>query len=135
MLMRLALSALLLIVGTAGFFTLKKIRLSRAARVANTDPLLESVRPGLPTILYFTTPDCMTCKYAQGPALELLKHELGETINIVKVDAAEDRDAADRWKIRTVPTTYVLDAAGVPVEVNQGAADAPRLRAQVAAAS
>ena len=50
-------------------------------------------------------------------------------------DAAEDRDAADRWKIRTVPTTYVLDAAGVPVEMNQGAADAPRLRAQVAAAS
>lgn len=135
MLMRLALSAVLLIAGTVGFVALKKIRLSKAAHMAGTDPLLESTLIGVPTILYFTTQDCMTCKYAQGPALEQLKSELGENINIVKVDAAEDRDAADRWKIRTVPTTYVLDSAGVPVEVNQGATETSRLRAQVASAS
>ncbi len=135
MLMRLMVAALLLTIGTGGFFILKAVRLGRAARIAGTDPLLGNIHPGLPTILYFTTPDCLTCKYAQSPALEQLKEEMGDSINIVKVDATVDIEAANRWKIRTVPTTYVLNGSGVPVEVNQGAMDAPRLRAQIAAAS
>ena len=135
MLIRLVLAVLLLAVGAAGVALLQRLRLSKVAKTAGADPLLSNLRAGLPTILYFTTPDCMTCKYAQGPALEQLQNEVGDAVNIVKVDATEDVDAARRWKIQTVPTTYVLDASLKPVEVNQGAADVSRLRAQLASAS
>ena len=135
MLIRLVLAILLLAVGAAGVALLQRLRLSKVAKTAGADPLLSNLRAGLPTILYFTTPDCMTCKYAQGPALEQLQNEVGDAVNIVKVDATEDVDAARRWKIQTVPTTYVLDASLKPVEVNQGAADVSRLRAQLASAS
>ena len=60
---------------------------------------------------------------------------MGDTVNIVKVNATEDYDAARRWKVHTIPTTYVLDGFGKPVDVNQGTADIGRLRTQIRAAS
>jgi len=135
MILRLIIAVVLLVGGAAAFLLIKRSRLKKAESTAATDPLLGTARPGLPTILYFTTPGCMTCKFAQEPALDQLKSELGEKINIIKVDAEDNTDAAERWKVRTIPTTYVLDEVGKPVEINIGTADAGKLKSQLSFAS
>lgn len=135
MVSRVVLSIVLLVVAAAGYAIHRRLRISRLARRSALDPVLKDIRRGIPTILYFTTPTCMTCRYAQEPAIEQLKEELGERVNVVKVDATEDVDAARRWKVRTVPATYVLDSSGKPVRANDGATDAGRLRAQLASLS
>ena len=135
MILRIILTIVLLAGAGAAFLLVKRGRLKNAQLAASTDPLLESVRPGLPTVLYFTTPGCMICKFAQEPALDQLKSELGDAVNIIKIDAEANVDAAQRWKIRTIPTTFVLNKAGKPVDVNMGAADADKLKSQLSFAS
>ena len=84
-------------------------------------------------MLYFTTPTCAPCKYAQRPALSKLQTQLGEAVQVIQVDATEDPDAATRWGVQTVPTTYILDGAGKPLHVNHGVADVNKLTTQVQA--
>jgi hypothetical protein len=48
---------------------------------------LETFRPGVPGILYFTTPDCQVCLTAQKPALRRLEAEMGSAVQIAEVDA------------------------------------------------
>ncbi|MCS7222244.1 MAG: thioredoxin family protein [Anaerolineae bacterium] len=85
----------------------------------------------LPTILYFTTPDCAQCRLRQTPILEQLLLELDHAIVLRKVDALEREDLARRYGVLTVPTTVILDAAGRPRAINHGLATADRLRRQI----
>lgn len=86
---------------------------------------------GLPTILYFTTPDCAQCRLRQTPILEQLLSELGHPVVLRKVDALEHEDLARRYGVLTVPTTVILDAAGRPRAINHGLVTADRLRRQL----
>lgn len=86
---------------------------------------------GLPTILYFTTPDCVQCRLRQMPILEQLLSELGHPVVLRKVDALEHEDLARRYGVLTVPTTVILDATGRPRAINHGLATADRLRSQL----
>jgi thiol-disulfide isomerase/thioredoxin len=56
---------------------------------------LEAVRPGIPAILYFTTPSCQPCRTLQRPALAKLKERLGDRQQILTVDATERPDLAN----------------------------------------
>ncbi len=102
-------------------------------RVSQADPLLASVQPGTPVIVYFTVPSCIPCLTQQRPALEQIQAELGDQVQIVQVDATEDPDTADRWGVMSAPTTFVVDGRGQAHAVNHGVADASQLKSQLLA--
>ncbi len=94
-------------------------------------PGLATLRPDVPAILYFTTPDCVPCRTAQRPALGRLQADLGEGLQIVEVDAIARPDLADYWGVLSVPTTFIIDSAGQPRRVNHGVTSAEKLKQQL----
>ncbi len=133
MLERLGITVALLAMGYYAYRLARCYALWQAAKHAPDDPLLSHLRRHVPTVLYFTTPTCAPCQYAQRPALAQLQQDLGEAIQVVQVDATQDPDAAARWQVQTVPTTFVLDGNGTPTQINHGVADANTLRQQIQA--
>lgn len=134
MILRLAIAAAILLFGTGAVILLKAHRLHGAERaITSSDPLLVDSPRGVATILYFTAPNCAACTYAQEPALEQLRSEFGEKLRIITVDTSEDQQAAQRWHVATVPTTYVIAPDGTPLHINTGATDARALRRQIGA--
>lgn len=131
MIERFILAVVVSALGIAAYYTFKRLNLRRAAHNAPTDPILSELKPGVPAVVYFTTPGCIPCRTQQQPALAKLKTELGEGVQVVKVDAVEDPDAAERWGVFSAPTTFILDKHGQPRDVNHGVADADKLRRQI----
>ena len=86
-------------------------RARRAAIVAERPehPLVPAaLRDGAPrTWVVFTTPYCATC----GPVEERLRAADPEA-RVVKVDATREPHLADAFRVRTVPTVVLADAAG-----------------------
>lgn len=133
MIERIILVLILSAIAVAGWRLFARRRLRQAAKAAPNDSLLNSFRPGVPAIVCFTTPQCAPCKTQQAPALKRIEAEMGDQIQIFRVDATEDVAAAERWGVFSAPTTFVLDGAGQPREVNYGVADADKLRRQLQA--
>ena len=105
---------------------LELARSSRARRVA----LLASGAPSSePYILYFTGDGCTVCRTHQEPALAKLR-----PVRVDKVDAIEQRELAERFKVYTLPTTVVMSSNGKALHVNYGYAPAPKLERQLAEA-
>jgi thiol-disulfide isomerase/thioredoxin len=92
---------------------------------------LENLRPGVPAILYFTTPGCVPCKTVQRPALARLQEVLGHSIQVIEVDAAAQPELADYWGVLSVPTTFIIDTRGQARRVNHGVASAEKLEKQI----
>ncbi len=109
----------------------RRWQIVRAARIAPADPLLATLRPGVPAILYFTTPTCAPCRTRQRPTIQRLLAELGDRLQVIEINAAEQLDAAQRWGVFSVPTTFVLDGEGRPRAINTGVAGLETLRAQL----
>ena len=103
-------------------------RAAKAVPAAQEDAMFQT---GRPAVLYFTTPDCATCKAFQRPQLNRFSGMLGEWVQVVEIDAQSQPDLAGRWGVMSVPTTFVLDAAGKPRHVNHGAVTAEKLAEQV----
>jgi thiol-disulfide isomerase/thioredoxin len=131
MIERVLIAIVLLVVGYCAYQLFQRATLRRARENVVKDPLLQGGRPGVAKVLYFTTPFCAPCKYAQRPALDKLQTEMGSTIEIIQVDATQDPEAATRWNVQTVPTTFVLDETGEFRTVNHGVADYDTLRRQL----
>jgi Thioredoxin len=89
------------------------------------------VRGSLPSILYFTGASCTICHTAQKPALRALAESLDETIEIREVDIAAEPDVARQYRVMSLPTTIVLDAAGQVTDINAGFANTETLRRQL----
>jgi thioredoxin 1 len=94
---------------------------------------LEAIRPGIPAILYFTTPTCAPCKTVQRPALARLQERFGEGLQVIEVDASARPHLADYWGVLSVPTTFIIDSSGRPRCVNHGVARADKLQKQIEA--
>ena len=79
------------------------------AHAADRDPLLDDLRPGVPAIAYFTSPTCPMPDAATpgdpAPANEL------HGVQVIEVNALNQPDAADRWGVLSIPTTFVPTAA------------------------
>ncbi len=125
LLLILALLAVLMVGG------LRRWQVFRARRTALSDPLISGLRPGIPAILYFSSPTCAPCRTQQRPALQRLLAELGDRVQVIEVNALEQRDVADRWGVLSVPTTVVLDWQGRPRAVNNGVTGPETLRRQL----
>ncbi len=132
MIERLGITIGLLIVGAVVFSIYRRYTLRRVAVNAITDPLLRKLKPGVPAIIYFTTPDCIPCRVQQQPALQHLVEELGEDrVQIVKVDATVEVETASCWGVMTAPTLFILDTNGQPRQVYYGVTDAEKLKQQL----
>ncbi len=101
------------------------------ARLRGKQRGLENLRSGVPAILYFTTPDCVPCKTVQRPALSRLQEHLGDSIQVIEVNAPSQPELADYWGVLSVPTTFIIDAHGQARRVNHGVASAEKLQAQI----
>jgi thiol-disulfide isomerase/thioredoxin len=115
-----------LIIGT-GLILYRLVNNINLARSSGKISQISVYRPGIPGILYFTTPTCLPCKTVQRPALKKLKDSLGARIQIIEVDASINTKLASSWGVLSVPTTFVFDDSGVPRHVNHGVAMAEKL--------
>lgn len=136
MIERLLIVIAVALVGVVIFRLLTRRQLAKAGRLTQTaaearDPLLQAAAAGLPTLVYFTTPTCGPCRLRQTPILEMLKQEAGEQFQVIRVDATADPDAATRWGVFSVPTTFVLAADGKPRRVFNGVVSADVLRREI----
>jgi len=91
---------------------------------------LESAPPGVPVLLYFTTPACAPCKTVQRPAIRRLGEQLGDQLQVIEVDASARPDLASHWGVMSVPTTFMIDASRRPRHVNHGVATVDKLLKQ-----
>ena len=94
---------------------------------------LAQFTPGTPGVVFFTTPDCMTCRTAQRPALDALSRRLGRAIQVIELDALDNSTLAREWSVLSVPTTFILDRDGHPRQVNHGFTSTDKLASQLAA--
>jgi thiol-disulfide isomerase/thioredoxin len=127
-LFRLLFSVSIISAGLAVAWLANRLVLRRAQRSQSSLPL---VHPGLPTILYFTTPDCLPCKTVQRPALQRLAEKMGDRLCVIEINAQEHPDLASQWGVLSVPTTFILDPAGRPRHVNHGVTRAEKLAEQL----
>ena len=56
-----------------------------------------------------------------------LRLNTGDRLQIIKVQALENPHFTDSWGVLSLPTTFIIDAQGLPRGVNHGVARAPRL--------
>src|ERR1051326_674235 len=100
---RLLLTLGIIVIGLLLYWAWQRWQLQRLSGRRGHAPGLESLRPGIPAILYFNTPDCLPCQTVQHPALEELKAELADGIQVVEVDASAHHAIADYWGVLSVP--------------------------------
>jgi thiol-disulfide isomerase/thioredoxin len=132
MLARLLLSVTLFALGFGIYIYRVRWQIKRLATTASSDPIMQQIRPGIPAIVYFTTPHCVPCRTRQQPALANVLQSVGDDgLQIVKIDASQDPESADRWGVFSAPTTFVLDKQGKIRAVNHGVADAGKLERQL----
>ena len=125
---RLIIAATLGGLGVTVYLLFNRITLKRAeSKVAR----FQSYRPGLPALVYFTTPTCAPCKTVQRPAIERMKNKMGAWFQVIEVDASAAPAVAQEWGVMSVPTTFIIDASGKPRYVNHGVTNAETLIKQL----
>ena len=77
-------------------------------------------------VLYFSGPHCSDCRTHQEPALKRLAG-----VPIRKIDAVQERELAERYRVFTVPTTVVVSASGEALHVNYGYTTSRKLLEQL----
>ena len=92
----------------------------------NADASLSLVR-----ILAFSSADCRQCHEMQIPALQRVLDARGSKVSVAEVDAPNSPDLAQRYRVLTLPSTVIMDAAGRAHAVNYGFANTQRLLDQV----
>ena len=125
---RILISTAIVSIGILLYRVANQIILARGRRHRRG---LQNLKPGIPGILYFTTPDCIPCRTRQRPALKQLQARLGDGIQLIQIDATEEPTLADYWGVLSVPTTFIIDSRGRPRRVNHGVQSAEDLYKQI----
>ena len=79
-----------------------------------------------PVLVDFYTDWCGPCKM-MAPILKNLKKEMGEDLNIIKIDAEKNADAAIKYQVRGVPT-LILFKKGRILWQQSGVVQLPQLK-------
>ena len=66
----------------------------------------------VPVVVDFWAPWCGPCK-AIAPILEDLAKELGDTVNICKVNVESNSEIASKYEIRAIPTILIFKGGAV----------------------
>lgn len=131
MIERLLFAIGLVALGFLAYHVLRRYHIRKMATTSSDDPILNDLKPGIPAIIYFTTPGCIPCITQQQPALKRLQTQLGDTVQVVQIDASENGEVASRWGVFSAPTTFVLDQQWQVRDVNYGVADTSKLIRQL----
>jgi thioredoxin 1 len=126
MIIRLLITAILLLIGFAGFFALRYLHTRRANGI-NSQP---DSAVGSPSLLYFRSDNCAPC-VAQSRHLEILEDKLGDNISIMKVDVDRERELAQEYGVFTLPTTFLVDSSGKVQQINYGLTTATKFIQQM----
>ena len=129
--MSLLLAPMIAIVVVVGVALI--LRAQRGGQGELVGSVVEDPRPQghLPSMLYFTGAACTICHTAQKPALRALAVGLPSGVEIREVDIAEEPALARQYRVMSLPTTIVLDAAGQITDINVGFANVDTLRRQL----
>jgi thioredoxin-like negative regulator of GroEL len=126
----------LLVIGLAsGAYVLgTRWQTTRVARTLAGSDVLNTLRAGIPAIIYFWSEDCAPCKTVQKPAIRALHDKLGaDSVQVVEINALEHPEIADAWGVLSLPTTFIVDRSGQPRHVNHGVTRADQLERQITA--
>jgi thioredoxin 1 len=85
---------------------------------------------GRAALLVFTSPTCAPCKLQQLPVVNQLMVDWRDKMDLSIIDVTEQPDVAKQYGVWSLPTTIVVDAQQRVVAVNQGVAQAKKLREQ-----
>jgi thioredoxin-like negative regulator of GroEL len=109
------------------------LRLQKGSQRELVGSVVEPAGPyrQMPSVLYFTGESCTVCHTAQRPALRSLSATLDPNIEIREIDIAVEPDLARRYRVMSLPTTIVLDAAGHVTDINVGFTTADVIRRQL----
>lgn len=77
---------------------------------------------GKPTLIDLGARTCIPCK-KMAPILEGLSTEYKGKANVLFIDVHEDSAAADRFKVRMIPTQVFFDAKGKEIKRHIGFMD------------
>lgn len=89
----------------------------------------EIVKSEVPTLVDFYATWCGPCQ-AMMPVLDQLKEKMGEKIRILKIDVDKNQQAADKFKVRGVPT-FVLFQNGEILWRQSGGMDLGTLTSKI----
>lgn len=67
----------------------------------------EIIKDSRPTVVDFYATWCGPCR-RQIPIIDNFKSKMGDEVNVIKVDVDEDKELADRYRIRSVPTILIF---------------------------
>ena len=81
-------------------------------------------------LLIFTSPTCAPCKLQQIPIVDQLMRDWHDRIEVRLIDVTEQPEIASQYGVWSLPTTIVLKADRSVVAINQGVAQASKLRGQ-----
>jgi thioredoxin-like negative regulator of GroEL len=126
--LRFGLTVAIIAVGLFSYWLFNQRLLGRAQNLALA---LVGTLPNKPLIVYFTTPDCAPCKTIQRPALNKLLTLMGDSVQVLEIDATQRPDLAKQWGVMSVPTTFLLDARGEARYVNNGVTRVEKLMEQL----
>jgi thioredoxin-like negative regulator of GroEL len=82
-------------------------------------------------ILAFSSADCRQCHELQIPALQRVLEARGTKVSVAEVDAPNSPELTQRFRVLTLPSTVIMDAAGRAHAINYGFANTQRLLNQV----
>jgi thiol-disulfide isomerase/thioredoxin len=125
---RLAIAILITSLAGLAYLLFNRLALKRAESKVGQ---FETYRPGLPALVYFTTPTCAPCKTVQRPAIQRLIQQMGQAFQVIEIDASRQPEVAQAWGVVSVPTTFVIDRQGRPRYVNHGVVSAEKLLKQL----
>ena len=128
LLLRTLLAVAITGVGVGAYSIANRIAVKRSAQKYRG---LENFRRGIPAVLYLTTPTCAPCKTIQRPALQRVKQDLANELQIIEIDASVRTDLANYWGVLSVPTTFIIDPFGRPRKINHGVVSANQLHHQL----
>lgn len=72
----------------------------------------ELINSDVPVLVDFYADWCGPCKM-MNPILKDLKNKMGDKINIIKVDAEKNADAAIHYQVRGVPTLILFQKGNI----------------------
>ncbi len=83
------------------------------------DLVAESDRGGRPRLLDLGADKCVPCKM-MAPILDELKRDYRGRLDVVFIDVWQNRDAAPKYGIETIPTQIFFDASGKEIYRHTG---------------
>ena len=114
---RLAIILFVLIVAAIGMGLVRRRGIQRAQNAIQR----LGITPGIPTIVYFWSPRCHSCRNAQKPILERMVEEYGEKyLRLISYNVNESSDIAKAWGVMTITTTFIIDQSGEVLFANSG---------------